>query len=100
MGKKDAREIIKGLEESIKQAEEYLSKLKKEGGRKDNPNDFQEVSLNLMIRSNEALTLLVERTEDIKKSLGSISKAVWTMTVEISIILAIILSFIFKLITF
>ena len=92
MGKRDSKEVVKGLRESVELIQKYLAERRKEKG-KDNPGNFEEVLLNGVMKANEALAILVERTE----AIGSISKAVWIMTAEISIILTIMLSLIFKL---
>jgi len=87
MGKRDSKEVVKGLRESVELIQKYLAERRKEKG-KDNPGNFEEVLLNGVMKANEALAILVERTE----AIGSISKAVWIMTAEISIILTIMLS--------
>ena len=91
--KKDSREIIKGLEESIRLMREYLEKKKLE--KRKNPEMSEDLIINGLMRANEALIKLVERTE----ALRSIQKAVWVMTAELTIILALILMVLPKLLT-
>jgi len=91
--KKDSREIIKELEESIRLMREYLEKKKLE--KRKNPEMSEDLIINGLMRANEALIKLVERTE----ALGSIRKAVWVMTAELTIILALILIVLPKLLT-
>ncbi|MCD6593636.1 type I-A CRISPR-associated protein Cas5 [Candidatus Bathyarchaeota archaeon] len=89
--KKYSREIIKRLEESIRLMREYLEKKKSEK-RKD-PGMPEDLIINGSVRAKEALIKLVERTE----ALGPIQKAVWAMTAELTIILALILMMLPKL---
>jgi len=93
MVKKDSREIIKGLEESIRLMQEYLEKKKLE--KRKNPEMSEDLIINGLMKANEALIKLVERIE----ALGSIQKAVWVMTAELAIILALILMVLPKLLT-
>jgi len=93
MVKKDSREIIKGLEESIRLMREYLEKKKLD--KRKNPEMSEDLIINGLMRANEALIKLVERTE----ALGSIQKAFWVMTAELTIILALILMVLPKLLT-
>ena len=55
----------------------------------------EDLIINGLMRANEALIKLVERTE----VLGSIQKAVWVITAELIIILAMILMMLPKLLT-
>ena len=109
MDKRDSKEVVKSLRESVELIQKYLAERRKEK-EKDNPGNFEEVLLNGVMKANGALAILVERTEAIDsiskdvallvermKVMGSISKAVWIMTAETSIILTIMLSLIFKL---
>ena len=88
MSKKSSKEIVKGLEASIKQIQKYLSK-KEEAAKKSNPSEHEDG----IMRSQEALIRIVERTE----ALGSIQKAVWVMTAELTVILALVLMLLPKL---
>ncbi|MEM1655357.1 MAG: hypothetical protein QXU12_04105 [Nitrososphaerota archaeon] len=109
MGKRDSKEVVKSLRESVELIQKCLAERRNEKG-KDNPGNFEEMLLNGVMKANGALAILVERTEAIDliskdvallvermKVMGSISKAVWIMTAETSIIFTIMLSLIFKL---
>ena len=93
MVKKGSREIIKRLKESIRLMRGYLEKKILE--KRKNQDMSEDLIMNGLMKTNEALIKLVGKTE----ALASIRKAVWMMTAELTIILALILMVLPKLLT-
>jgi len=53
MDKRDSKEVVKSLRESVELIQKYLAERRKEKG-KDNPSNFEEVLLNGVMKADEA----------------------------------------------